>query len=625
MKLRTNNNGLESLKGAKDLKAAYVNRVDVALKNNTIAKKDFTSIVEPIKLMDKVDDPFAVMGLSFVAESAVGLTTAKLMRIVTAKPESLLKVIEKAFPHIGENAVSGRGYNTIFRLGVNKHLMILADDTCYETEVDYVSNKEFSIFDKYIKMIDVENMIAEDVKKIQDDLWHLFRAWQESSIDFTKDKRKCFIYAMDDIIGGVCTLADLNSDAFVDNSRKIMKQIESEIIKEDKKGEIDKYEITISDPTGKLKEDRVVETTMSEYRNEIGHEIENFINDVAIPHLRNCNIKRWMEIADEFKKGTQAEMRLAYMAYKAVNVLSETRTDKMLPSYYKIVRDGLFTWADALEIPEENVPGICIMGILYKVSYNSKTDTYSIYKNEVRDNVKLSLLEKIFGDMLTAKYLEDEDSCRTMMYDIKPSELRYVYRDICSDDVYNVENGVAYDNETGDICFELKDLDYSGQIFTVGNRLLKTVDVFETANIRKDIIMLLTDKNKIKTDKWEDTENNINTRTVDELSNGGNFCIMLSKNNKVMLVKDNKDILATIHPVTEPGIEKKEDLDNLFFIGADSSEPWVLDDGKEINKSGSILVFDVDANEYFDDDDLEFIKTKMNIEDEQELKGKKIK
>lgn len=625
MKLRglnNNMNSMESLKGLKveDYRADAKELVLRHIANDCVTKKEFLSI-DKLVVADCVNDPFGVMGLSFVAESKVGLWTNKAMKICTAMPESLKDKFEEAFPHGGERMVSGRHYRRIFIGGINCLKAIVDDDShIYEVETNYVSNNEINIFDRRIKQLDVESLTVEDVKDIQKDLWHLFRAWQESAIDMTKDKRKVFNKSMDDVLGSIQVLSDLGADEYSDNIRSVLKSIETAVFSEDKAAEAERFEIELNMEA--IDEDLYVETTLGNFREEMGKTIVDFFNEYAIPHLKDCNGEIWLSIADEYRDANQDELHLAYIISKTFTILSELNVGKVLPSYYTIVRDGIYTWASVLDINEEDVIGLAILQAIYGVGY--KDGEYVLYDNKVRENVKIYMLEKVFGDILTARVIGDEDGYRSMVYDIDVKQLKNVYIDICNGDTFTVRDSIAY-NQDNSRAFDLYSEKYNGGIIMAfDNRLVEVVDVYDEAEINNELPMTITDSQYIhikENGKWKWKATNDNRNSIKELSGSGEFLFMVNKSGKVMLTKDRKTILSTIDPAVTPISEGEEAYENVFFLGYDSSEAWDID-GKEVEKTGNLLLFDVKPDDYFSSKDIEVINSFLKVEDRQEQANK---
>lgn len=613
------------------------------LKNNTITKDAFLRM-QPLVLDTVVDDPFYVMGLSFNPVSLVGIITNKGSKIINAKPESLLKKIDVAFPHIGECKIIGKKYESVYVIDINLHLRMLEDDKEFEVIMNMVSNHEFALFDKILKTLDPNALTVEDVKLIQADLQHLFRGWQESSIDITKDKTKQFLIALDDVLGNIEDLTDLNADAYTDNLKACLRAIEKTIINDARDTE-NEYVVNID--TSSLDEEKFVETTMGNYRKEIGECLETFMKNDALEHLRNCDIKRWREIASDtltVLKGNdesiQCKLRLAYIIDKVYKILNQI-DGTLLPSYYTICRDGIYTWAKLLDIDKEEVIDLGIFSLLYSVTAKTTEDgvvVYGIYDKTLKTNVKIDVAAKIFGDILTARYLPYEDNS-LITYDMKPSEFKYVFKDINNGDSFIVFEGNGYELteeleelEEDEIeeylrdlipVFELKDSEYTGNIMVFDSRIFRIANVYEEIEIHEDVFMGILDTHYIRNSKkWIKAENN--SFTLESIKDFGRFDIKYLKNGKTVLVKDGKIILSAFDISTS--INGDEVMEHTFTLGDDNSEVWFVNEqNKEIFKNGNILIFDVNAEEYFTEEDLDKIKAILREEEKKELKGEKIK
>ena len=72
-----------------------------------------------------------------------------------------------------------------------------------------VTNEEMAMLRDRIAAMSKDKMTVEDAKLVQADLPPFVRAWQESSIDVSKDKDKVFNIRMDEVLGKTATLSQL--------------------------------------------------------------------------------------------------------------------------------------------------------------------------------------------------------------------------------------------------------------------------------------------------------------------------------------------------------------------------------------------------------------------------------
>ena len=169
--------------------------------------------------------PYAVMALNYDCNSKVGPWTNLAMAICTSLPEEFFNEdgtankdrLMKAFKVMSLNGTVEH-YDSVFKARINVVDFFLKEYGVYKVKVHYVSNKEIRLFKERLENLNLNTITVEDVKAIQSDLWFLFRAWQESSIDMTKDKAKQFEIAMDEILGRIDVRTNVKfTDIIVNN------------------------------------------------------------------------------------------------------------------------------------------------------------------------------------------------------------------------------------------------------------------------------------------------------------------------------------------------------------------------------------------------------------------------
>ena len=195
LEVKSAQEGYDLLKSVKGTKAGFIEN---GIKTFSITKEDLVeqkNIVLPMNVRLQL---VKLLALGYNSNSKVGEVTNDLTAVCTARPEEFFDedgtlnkdLFCKAFKTADRYNGTVNQYKSIFVEDENVFDFVLHYDNRYKVVAHYVSNEEINEFAKRISKLDLNKITVEDIIRIQSDLWYLFRAWQESSIDVVKDKSK---------------------------------------------------------------------------------------------------------------------------------------------------------------------------------------------------------------------------------------------------------------------------------------------------------------------------------------------------------------------------------------------------------------------------------------------------
>ena len=188
------------------------NRTDEVLSavyNGTVDLKTLLNITDKCIDMSQCQFPIKTMQLIYSAGSEVGKVTIQgqnmyMIDVTTEDGFEIfkdgLKPLKKQATHVPYESVWIEGYNMFKQFSF----------TTGQYYVYYVvTNEEMAMLKDRIAAMSKDKMTVEDAKLVQADLPPFVRAWQESSIDVSKDKDKVFNIRMDQVLGKTETLSQL--------------------------------------------------------------------------------------------------------------------------------------------------------------------------------------------------------------------------------------------------------------------------------------------------------------------------------------------------------------------------------------------------------------------------------
>ena len=245
-------------------------------------------------------------------------------------------------------------------------------------DIYYISNIEIAAFKNQMMEIDPDKITYEDIVKIQADLYHLFRAFQESSIDVTKDKDKDYITKYDEIVGYVPRKYTKNPDNYRHNITEVLRS--KDVTYEIEINTKDNYAITRSD----ILCDALAETHENFITKEVIATAEDTITD-----LMRSVIGTSACLSTEDKLHCESIISTVSASFQ-----SDIKLDR---DEYKACRDALYTiCADYTEDPDDATAMILDMIIArYHLTYEGKLE-----RNNDVSKIRLGVAKMVLGGIL---------------------------------------------------------------------------------------------------------------------------------------------------------------------------------------------------------------------------------
>ena len=439
------------------LEAARTNDVLSAIYNGTCDLKTLLNVTDKCIDMTKCEYPIKTMQLIYQAGSEVGKVTiqGQNMYMIDVTEESGFEAFKEGLKPLKSNKAH-TPYKTVWTEGYNMFKQF--NFTTGQYYVYYVvTNEEMRMLRDRIAGMSKEKMTVEDAQAVQADLPPFVRAWQESSIDVSKDKDKVFTIPMDQVLGKTTTLSQLTK----------------------------KYRDAISfgfDNVKKAKHAGKIIPSFA-YNNESLNDAEYVVDlmghvNIALQEATleklNGSIKSLYAKSDNslyapFLNDVQISKDLAYFikAIYRICYASKTEERKITKEEFAMYRDVIYTAALEYGVDREDVVKVAIATAMTNI-YKDKEGNI-ITKDANVDKFKQYPVTSIFPDEFVA-VITDEP-----VYDtFKPEEtISNITRDIADNEEIVFVNGVSEDG-----CIELFDTEFNGSLIEYEGNFIYFKDIY---------------------------------------------------------------------------------------------------------------------------------------------------
>ena len=431
--------------------------------NGTVDLKTLLNITDKCIDMNKCQFPIKTMQLIYSAGSEVGKVTIQGQNMYMINVEDKvgfeifkdgLKPLKKQATHVPYESVWIEGYNMFKQFNF----------TTGQYYVYYVvTNEEMAMLRDRIAAMSKDKMTVEDAKLVQADLPPFVRAWQESSIDVSKDKDKVFNIRMDQVLGKTETLSQLtkkykDSISFGFDTVKKAKHA-GKIV-----------------PDFKYTNDAVAKAEPAV--DLMGH-VNIALQETTIEKL-NGALKSLYAVSNNdlyapFVNDVQISKELAYYIKSIYNICYDSIDDEygLTKERFEVLRNVIYTAALNYGVDREDVIKVAIATAMTKI-YKDKEGNI-ITKDANVNRFKQYPVANIFPEEFVSVLTD------MPMYDtfIPEETISNITRDIEDNEEIIFVNGVSEDG-----CIELYDTEFNGALVEFEGNLIHFKDVyaFDVAN-----------------------------------------------------------------------------------------------------------------------------------------------
>ena len=464
--IKTNKNFNKGLNFKEQIKITRRSALQAQVDNGTISKDALVAAQEvsmencdrPITVLQKIYSPISEVGIITVDLTAVqtvdvttelGFEAFKNALVPTQKVNKQAKEKGQKVKHVKYETVWIKGYNYFESFDFING---------YRYEYFVVTNEEFKMLYDALTKINLDELTVEEAQLIQSDLPPFIRAWQESSIDVSKDKDKVFDYSFKQFFSHITVMSHFIKTA----ARKKLISFGWDKIKGEKhagKTNVSKFEFSIPE----------IENVPMDLLGKV-----NFTFVKAALETLNDNLKEIYEESDnmlfeQFSKYAAENKEMAYVLKQLISMVYSgfVSEDKIDQKKLNSMRNAAYSIAHNYGIEPEDVIKIAISTTMSKVYLK---DRAVVVTGTDINKVNLSAIERLFPNELV------EVLCGK-----QPRKLTREYneREIADGEVIAFVNGASVEtDEDGEAVIELKE-NYTGEAYECDGELVYDVDAYK--------------------------------------------------------------------------------------------------------------------------------------------------
>lgn len=439
------------------LKDERNNAVLSSIYNGTCDLKTLLNVTDKCIDMTKCEYPIKTMQLIYSAGSDVGKVTiqGQNMYMIDVQSEEGFEIFKKGLKPLKSNK-SHVAYESVWVEGYNMFKQF--NFTTGQYYVYYVvTNEEMRLLKERIEGMSKDKMTVEDAKTLQSDLPPFVRAWQESSIDVSKDKDKVFEIPMDAILGKTKTLSQLTKkykDAISFGFDNVKKAKHAGKIVPDFKYTNESVEEAkpVVDLIGRVNI-ALQETTVEKLNGALKSLYAVSNNDLYAPFINDVQISK----------------ELAYFVKGIFNLCYDSIDDNygLTKERFEVLRNVIYTAALNYGVDREDVIKVAIATAMTKI-YKDKEGNI-IAKDANVNRFKQYPVANIFPDEFVSVLTD------MPMYDtfIPEETISNITRDIEDNEEIIFVNGVSEDG-----CIELYNTEFNGALVEYEGNLIHFKDVY---------------------------------------------------------------------------------------------------------------------------------------------------
>ena len=450
--------------------------------NGTVDLKTLLNITDKCIDMTQCEFPIKTMQLIYSAGSEVGKVTiqGQNMYMIDVTTEEGFKAFKKGLVPL-KNKATHVPYESVWIEGYNMFKQF--NFTSGQYYVYYVvTNEEMTKLRDRIAAMSKDKMTVEDAKLVQADLPPFVRAWQESSIDVSKDKDKVFNIRMDQVLGKTKTLSQLTKkfkdhiDFGFDNVKKAK---HAGKIVPDFKYTNDKVEkeAPVVDLIGRVNI-ALQETTVEKLNGALKSLYAVSNNDLYAPFVNDVQISK----------------ELAYYIKSIYNICYDSIDDEygLTDERFEQLRNVIYTAALNYGVDREDVIKVAIATAMTKVYKDkegniiTKDANVNRFKQYPVANIFPDEFVSIIGNTVVYDTFIPEKIIFNITRDIEDNEEITFVNGVSEDgtiELFNKEfNGTLVEYEGKFVCF--KDI----YAFNVTNALLANENTFKEKATKEELM-----------------------------------------------------------------------------------------------------------------------------------------
>ena len=481
------------------------------LTNSTEAKIDFAKCSRKIKTIQLIYNAGSKVGACTVV--AGNMFTVDLTEETKEAYKKALIMLKERNEHVP--------YESVWVYGVNKF-----DGFDFATGHKYtyyvVTDDDIEMLQQRIERMDYNSVTLDELKQLQADLPPFVRAWQESSIDVSKDKSKVFVKNFEDFfkkIDTVSTYLKAHADGMefnLDDNKQLHKT-----------GKTDRINFDIKLPSLT----NVCNDMLGNVNLTIRKAALDFFNGNLRGIYTNANRDFYAQFADE----CLAYPELALYMQQIITLMKQAfSTDaKIAKDDYAFFRNAIYSKAANYNVPVEDVVKVMASVAMRKITRDEKARKINMGTANV----------ETYRPWAVANIFENEYvALRTGVKPVEELTLAYVERDtvIAENEAIEFDNGVSLDGKV-----EVEEL-FTGVAYNKGGKLVHDIDIYSYEEVSTIITVKTYAEGATVQDRTED-----NGESMINYLNENDTITIAGKNNNILIANDGVTLLGQAIPSPE--------------------------------------------------------------------------
>ena len=513
------------------------------LLNVTNAEIDFVNCQRKIKMIQLIYSAGSQVGACTVV--AGNMYTIRLTEKTSEAFKKSLKMLKEKENHVP--------YKSVWKDGLNRFTFRFSDGHYYVYYV--VTNAEIEQLKKNIESMDYNSVTLEELQALQEDLPPFVRAWQESSIDVSKDKTKVFNYTFSDFFKKVKVKSDFYKKQLENISLNF-----NEIKQLHKAGRTNDVTFKVTLPC----DSEVYDDMLGELNEEIAKAVEKYFNG-GLAELYKMSGRTFYK---QFSDACLAYPKLAWYIQQVYTLCAQAYQEdvKITKEQYELLRDAIYSYAEDMGMTDTTKVVEVAISVAMRYIKETKDDQGNAYidlgtPNE--NNFKPSKVINIFPNEYVA--------LRTGKKETKELTLIYVDRDT------RIEEGTAIGFKDGvstsfEYIVEVEEL-FTGVAYNKGGKLVYDVEPYGYNHVTTVITTDTFASDATPKDQKKDSG-----AFATEFLNTNETVALTGKNRNVLISADGKTLVARVIASDAMALKKaykvvdyisfqpNEGKDKVFFI-----------------------------------------------------------
>ena len=492
----------------------------------TATLKDLMNVHEKLINFNDCKHKIRLIQLIYNAGSQVGACTVVAGNMYSVKlDEKSANVFKKSLTMLKANEDGEHvPYESIWVEGYNQFTYKFKNGKYYKYYV--VTNQDMLELERRIQFMDYNSVTLDELQTLQNDLPPFVRAWQESSIDCSKDKSKVFVRAFSDFfskIEVISTFIKSNMENITSNLND-MKRIH-------RAGRVDDLQFKIELPGMSID---VMPDLLGDACFAIHEAAESYMNADLLEMYKRSDRLYYEQFADECLPYPELALYIQQIFSLCTQAYQEDA--KIQKEQYSMMRNAIYTKAAAYGVTEENVVKVAVSVAMRYVKERKIKDEIIIDLGQANvDNYKPAKVSTIFPF--------EYEVLRTNIP--VTNELNIIYmehgRNILDGEEVEFVNGASIDDT-----IELDEL-FTGIAYNNNGKLVYDVDVYEY----EPLTALMTIDTFAENATVENKETDLGEFMEQFLEENNTVILTGKKRGNVLIADDKKTLIAKIVPSTE--------------------------------------------------------------------------